>query len=121
MANFETALAGMRRGEKWRRAGWLSGSFVHVYDGAFLDQGGNRHSFTPIGLLGDNWEPYEEPKKSLTLEEAVRCEKVSILVPPETLGSSEPVVMHRYSGWTKAEVAFLHVAERRGWHMEEVE
>lgn len=115
MANFETALAGMRRGEKWRMAGWDSENyctFGSLAGGGVID---------PELLQADDWERYEEPKKSLTFEEAVKCKKLRITPPKECtpLYEKHEYIMGR--GWSLEELAVLDLAERRGWKVEEVE
>lgn len=69
MALFEEALAGMRKGEKWRRASWVNTD-------AILMEGLARGGVPGSWILGDDWERVLEPR---TFEEA--CERALSGVP----------------------------------------
>lgn len=127
MANFETALAGMRRGEKWRRSHWsgcndrLSLTLRHgrfVWEGNAATSGG----VSLEGQLAYDWEPYQEPKRSLTFDEAVKLGKPVLVTLPAGVKLLKQCSSVRFVGsWTEDQLAFLDLAERRGWRIEETE
>lgn len=124
MANFEEALAGMRRGEKWRRKGWGSREFWRCRAGEIWSGVSEFRviSFTQDSILGQDWERYEELKRNLSFDEAVKCKQVMIIAPDGYFnGNSRTRHMVKMSGWTAAEISLLDLAERRGWKIEEAE
>lgn len=124
MANFEEALAGMRRGEKWRRKGWVSREFWRCRAGEIWSGVSEFRviSFTQDSILGQDWEPYQEPKRSLTFDEAVKCQKVRVSFPDGTYEGGAWWELCRSSlGWYGNELVMFDLAERRGWKIEEAE
>lgn len=121
MAKFEEALAGMRKGEKWREISWSARSFIEVGDNTFRDEEGERYYLGLMEVMEGDWERHEEPKKSLTLEEAEealyegRAVRVDL---PEISGSRRT---HTFRRRDMHAYLAIDLAERRGWHMEEAE
>ena len=73
MAMFEEALAGMRKGEKWRRTTWVSSLFIRIIDGLITDENGYGVSTSTFSVNADDWQRYTEPAKPMSLAEAVRA------------------------------------------------
>lgn len=122
MANFEEALAGMRRGEKWRREGWGSREFWRCRAGEVWSGVSEFRviSFTQDSILGQDWEPYQEPKRSLSFDEAVeRLQRGEVVRTdqPASLG----LMRHSrtFNDVYGDALLWLDLAERRGWVIEE--
>lgn len=122
MANFETALAGMRRGEKWRRSHWGAAFYWWIDGEAFKGSDGVPRHIDDAFALATDWERYEEPKRNLSFYEAVKCQKVRVNFPDGTYEGGAWWELCRSSlGWYGNELVMFDLAERRGWKIEEAE
>lgn len=61
MSYLEELLPEFRKGAKIRQSYRGKDYFIQLKDGVILDSYGSQYKFTPIDILEDKWELYQEP------------------------------------------------------------